>query len=76
MDDATEEYYLKQVGANIMRLRKDREISRLQLAFELNTNEKQLRLIEAGKINTGILSLYKIAAILDVKPKDLLDFEC
>ena len=42
------------------------------MAFELETNEKQLRLIESGEINTGILNLYKIASILNVDPKDLL----
>tara|TARA_R110002072_G_scaffold251518_2_gene410377 strand:+ start:67 stop:312 length:246 start_codon:yes stop_codon:yes gene_type:complete len=60
------------IGAKIEQLRKESKISRVQMAFELETNEKQLRLIEKGEINTGVLSLYKIAEILNVETKELL----
>ncbi len=66
--------FLKKFGSHLTSLRKKHGISRVQLAFEMGTHEKQLRLIEKGEINTGILTLYKIALVLDIEPKELLDF--
>lgn len=72
MRDQVDRNILEAIGANIEQLRKKLNISRVQMAFELETDEKQLRLIEKGKINTGILNIYKIANILNVHPKELI----
>ncbi len=66
--------FLIAFGNQVKRLREQQKISRVQMAFEIGSDEKQLRLIENGSINTGIISVYKIATVLDVSPKDLLDF--
>jgi len=66
--------FLKDFGVNLTKLRKQHKITRVQLAFEMETHEKQLRLIEKGEINTGILSIYKIAQALHISTSDVLNF--
>ncbi len=66
--------FLIAFGKNLKKIRTQQKISRVQLAYEIGTHEKQLRLIEKGEINTGILTIHKIAKILDILPQQLLDF--
>lgn len=63
---------LQQIGINIRRLREAQNLSRTQLAFEIDTTEKQLSRIEYGEINSGILSYIKIARALNIPFMDLL----
>ena len=74
MENEVHKEFLIAFGKHLKTIRKEQNISRVQLAFEIGCDEKHLRLIESGSINTGILSIYKIANVLDVQPKDLLDF--
>lgn len=74
MSEETDKY-LKTFGAHLYKLRKQHNISRVQLAFEIDTNEKHLRLIEKGEISTGLANLYKISKALNVSMKELFDFE-
>ena len=74
MENKLHKEFLIAFGKHVKKLRKEQKISRVQLAFEIGCDEKQVRLIENGSINTGILSIYKIAFVLDISPKDLLDF--
>ncbi|SOD17699.1 transcriptional regulator, XRE family [Pedobacter xixiisoli] len=67
--------YLKSFGAHLYNLRKQNNISRVQLAFEIETNEKHLRLIEKGEISTGLSNLYKISKALNISMQELFDFE-
>lgn len=62
---------LEQIGSNVIRLRELQNISRAQLAFEINTTEKQLSRIEYGEINSGIMSYIKIAKALNVPIMEL-----
>lgn len=63
---------LEQIGINIKRLREGQNLSRTQLAFEIDTTEKQLSRIEYGEINSGIMSFIKIARVLNVPFTELL----
>jgi len=74
LENQANKKFLIDFGANLTKLRKKHKITRVQLAYEIGTHEKQLRLIEKGEINTGILSIYKIAKALDISTKELLDF--
>lgn len=74
MEKQEHKEFLIAFGNQVKRLRLNQKISRVQMAFEIGCDEKQLRLIENGSINTGILSIYKIAIVLDIPPKDFLDF--
>lgn len=67
--------YLQSFGAHLYKLRKNHGISRVQLAFEIDTNEKHLRLIEKGEISTGLSNLYKISRALNISMSELFDFE-
>jgi ribosome-binding protein aMBF1 (putative translation factor) len=62
-------------GSRVFKIRTHQKISRVQLAFEINTDEKHIRLIEKGEINTGILNAYKIAQVLNVKVGTLFEEE-
>lgn len=62
---------LQQIGINIRRLREIQKLSRAQLAFEIDTTEKQLSRIEYGEINSGIMSYIKIARALNIPFIDL-----
>jgi len=60
---------LKEIGIRIRKLREKEKISRAQLAYEIDTSESQLARIEYGEVNTGLVSLLKIANVLDVDVK-------
>lgn len=75
LDTQSHKAFLISFGKNLTRLRKKQKISRVQLAFEIGTHEKQLRLIEKGEINTGILTIYKICKALHVEVTELFNFE-
>jgi transcriptional regulator with XRE-family HTH domain len=63
---------LKTIGVKIRRLREKKEISQSQMAFEIKTSTRQYQRIEYGEINTGIVSLHRIAEVLDVDVKDIV----
>ena len=62
---------LQVIGLNIRKLREQQNISRQQLAYEIETTEKQLSRIEYGEINSGIMSYIKIARALNVSVEQL-----
>jgi transcriptional regulator with XRE-family HTH domain len=62
---------LQIAGVNIRRIRELHKISCAQLAFEIETTEKQLSRIENGEINSGIMSYIKIARALNINLLDL-----
>lgn len=72
----TDEKFLKAFGAQVLKIRTQQDLSRRQLAFEVGTDEKHIRLIEKGEINTGILLAHKIATALNIKLSKLFDVEC
>ncbi len=61
---------LKQLGSRIKKMRLRAKLSGRQLAFEINVNEKNLRLFEKGEVNFGVLTLYKLAEALNVEVGD------
>jgi hypothetical protein len=42
------------------------------MAFEIKTSTRHYQLIEYGEINCGIVSLYKIAEILNEEIREIL----
>lgn len=64
----------KQLGAKIRQLRKAQKISQAQLAFECGLSRQEISYLESGLQNVTLDTLLSIAAILDVRVKDLLDF--
>ena len=68
MSDFDKQQKLREIGLKIRFLRESKKISRAQMAFEMDTTEKQITRIEYGQINTGLYSLIQIASILEVSP--------
>jgi UDP-N-acetylglucosamine 1-carboxyvinyltransferase len=70
-----DEEYLRRLGEKIVDLRKARGMTQLELAEQLGTKNTQVRRIERGTVNSTINMLRKIAAVLDVDIKELVDVE-
>lgn len=67
--------YIVEFGKNLRRLRQSKGLSMENLANDAEIEYRQLGRIERGEINTTIISLLKIAKVLDVDIKMLFDFE-
>lgn len=67
-----EKKILQKLGSKLRKKRLAMDMSQAQVAFELNTSTRHYQRIEYGEINTGILSIYKLADILNSEPKDLI----
>jgi len=65
--------YIKKLGENIVRLRKEKKLKQIDLAINLDIEDSALRRIEKGRTNPTIKTLYLIAKELGVKVKDLID---
>ncbi|MFM7022206.1 MAG: helix-turn-helix domain-containing protein [Flavobacteriales bacterium] len=67
-----EEYsFLKSVGDNIVRIKKEKKITSKQVYEELDMDKSNYRRIEAGKTNVSLLLARRIAKILDVSIEEL-----
>ncbi len=70
------ELYYQQLGLNIAYYRKLRHMTQLDLAEFADMSRTHISNIEAPNMKTSLSldSLFAIAEILQVAPKDLLDF--
>ncbi len=60
-----EEYdFLKSVGNNIVRLKKENNLTSKQVCDELEMDKSNFRRIEAGRTNISLLLLRRIAKVL------------
>lgn len=60
------------VGANVRRLRKERELTQEQLAMETGIDLTYLGGIERGRRNPSLKVLVSLATALGVQPHELL----
>jgi len=67
------EDFLKKLGENIVRLRNNRGLRQIDLAIELNIDDSSLRRIESGRTNPTIITLKKIAEVLEVNLSEIVD---
>ncbi len=63
----------RQVGLNLQKLRRDREWSQEDLAFESGLHRTYISGIERGTRNPTVTILAKLARALDVAPAVLFD---
>lgn len=68
-----EKIFLIKLGQKITEFRRIQNLSKVQLAFEINTSESNIRRIEKGQVNVGIVTLLKIADALDITISDLTE---
>ena len=65
--------FLKALGENVRKFRKDKGLSQAKLSNELGMEISQISRIERGVVNTSILNLKKIATLLNISLKDLFE---
>jgi transcriptional regulator with XRE-family HTH domain len=63
------------LGKKITQARKKQKLTKVQLAFEMETSEKYIRRIEKGEVNMGVIALFKLSNVLNIHPKELIGFE-
>jgi transcriptional regulator with XRE-family HTH domain len=65
--------YLKKVGSNLRKIRKEKGFTMENLANEAEIEYRQLGRIERGEINTSIISLLRICHTLNIEMKTLFE---
>jgi transcriptional regulator with XRE-family HTH domain len=65
--------FLKKLGNHIRALRKERNMSQLDLAVKINNYAEQIGRIERGELNSSICTLNQIADGLGVPLSKLTD---
>ncbi|HBG49945.1 MAG TPA: transcriptional regulator [Cyanobacteria bacterium UBA9971] len=66
---------LKSFGRKIRELRLDKELTQQQFAEKINLSTNFVGMVERGERNTSLLKVFTMAKALEVKPKELFDFD-
>ncbi|WP_417558634.1 helix-turn-helix domain-containing protein [Mesoflavibacter zeaxanthinifaciens] len=69
------EFFLKVFGERIAELRKSKNLSYRKLAQRCNVDYSDISKIEKGQIKIQLPTILELAKGLDVRPKDLFDFD-
>lgn len=72
MDNQT---FLQKIGQRISKLRKERNITQIELSYRCDFDRSNLRRIESGRTNPTSLTLKKIAEALDVTVDEIFKIE-
>ncbi len=75
MDKAHYDLYLKQLGLQVRRIRKEKGLSMETLAYKTEIEYRQLGRIERGEGNTTVVSLLRIAEVLEVEINKFFIFD-
>lgn len=70
-----ETIYLKSIGKNIARLRKEKGLSQLDVCAIINMEKSNLSSIENGRQNVTSLTLLKISKALQVQVNEFFYFQ-
>lgn len=73
MKNIQNEAFLKMIGSNVRRKRVEKNITMESLAFDSGIEYRQIGRIERGEVNTTVMSLHRIAIILQIDIKDFFD---
>lgn len=66
---------LKSFGKKVRELRLEKGLTQEELAEEINLSANFVGMVERGERNTSLLKVFKMAKALEVKPKELFDFD-
>ena len=69
------ETLLKNLGARIREIRKEKGISQKELAHSIGKDQQSIQRLEGGNINPSYYYLYEIAEGLEVPIQDLIRVE-
>ncbi len=61
-----EKIYLRRIGANIRKYRLAKNLKQEYVGKKVALDKSEISRIENGKINIGIITLFKIAEVLEV----------
>jgi len=70
-----DEQFLKKLGENISRIRKEKGITQIELGHRCDFDRSNMRRIESGRTNPTVLTLKKICEGLEVSMEELVRFE-
>lgn len=70
--NSADEKYLQLIGNNIRVIREKRGFSQFKLATECELSKNQIGRIERAQVSTSILTLKRIADVLEIKVEDLI----
>lgn len=65
---------LQKFAENAARIRDKKGLSLNQVAAKCKLTNPKISLIESGRVNVTLLTLFELAHGLEVSPKELLDF--
>lgn len=65
---------IKAFGENLKKIRKRKNVTQEDLAFESGIDIRQIGRIERGTINTSINNVFDIATALKIEPAELFKF--
>lgn len=68
---------LKKLGANIKRLREEKNLSLRELSYACDIDNSKISKIEKGQINITFTTILQLAKALEISPSELLktDYE-
>lgn len=66
--------FLIKLGDRIKHLRLQQGLSRVQLAFEIESSVRYVLSVEKGEKNIGCVTIFKIAKALDTDIRNLFEF--
>lgn len=71
----TKDRFKKLLGQRIKELREKKGWSQADLARQAGKDRQAIEIIENGKVNPTVYSLFEIAKVLDVSLSELLNFK-
>jgi transcriptional regulator with XRE-family HTH domain len=71
--DKADKQFLKELGERIIKIRKEKGITQVELGDRCDIEKPNMRRIEAGGTNPTILTLKKICQGLNIDLNELLD---
>lgn len=66
---------IKLFGERMRQIRKQYNLSQEELAYRANITISQVGRIERGVINTSVSTVFAIAKVLNIHPKEFFDFD-
>lgn len=71
----TEKQLLKKIGLRVKQLRTEKGLSQRELGYEIDVEKSNVSRLEAGRFNTKIYTLFKVAEALELSLPELLKIE-
>ncbi len=72
--EKADDIFLQALGNRIAAIRKEKDITQVELSYRCEIERPNMRRIEAGNTNPTILTLKKVATALEISLKELVDF--